>query len=176
MTLCPKCGTENPNDNKFCGKCGKDISPVTKSKKINGSKRNKYLISYAIVILVIVSIGLIASNYLPSLFPSSLFPFGKPSVHVDDIKGTIKFTSTQISFRIYNSGDAIARNVAVTISVSTDGIPNDVQTKHLYIGNIEPGESKQITTEVESTNIKNKSFQIIPSYDGSSRSPFAGLP
>lgn len=27
--FCPKCGTKNPEDGKFCRKCGTDLSPVT---------------------------------------------------------------------------------------------------------------------------------------------------
>ncbi len=27
--FCPKCGTKNPDDGKFCRKCGTDLSPVT---------------------------------------------------------------------------------------------------------------------------------------------------
>ena len=36
--FCPKCGTKNPDDGKFCRKCGTDLSPV--SEALSGKSPN----------------------------------------------------------------------------------------------------------------------------------------
>ena len=44
--FCPKCGTKNPDDGKFCRKCGTDLAPVTQmlsgvTPKYTSSKKKR---------------------------------------------------------------------------------------------------------------------------------------
>jgi predicted nucleic acid-binding Zn ribbon protein len=52
MKICNKCNTENPDDAKFCRKCGKELH----------NKKNFILILIGIALLVIVIIAIINSN------------------------------------------------------------------------------------------------------------------
>lgn len=61
MRICPKCGTENKSDAKFCGKCGAaltDLEPHTreeaKQARRNNKKHGKWLIITLIVVILIL--------------------------------------------------------------------------------------------------------------------------
>ena len=128
---------------------------------MNPDTRGKLI---AVVLLAVIGIGLLYSLSAIGLIHNIPF-FGKPDINVDEIKGTTGFTGTKISFQIYNSGDAPARNVAVTITIYSGERTNPVESKHVFIGSLQPGESRRVTTDMETTGIKDAQFQIIPSYE-----------
>jgi predicted nucleic acid-binding Zn ribbon protein len=59
--FCPECGSENPEHNKFCGKCGTEIhSPAPKLIK------KDYLVGFLwlfIIFLVFAAVGCLVIDY-----------------------------------------------------------------------------------------------------------------
>ena len=119
-------------------------------------------VSFIILVAVLGLIFLIGLSWIGWIH---LPFFGKPDINIDEIKGNSGFSGSVISFQIYNSGDAPARNVAVTITIYSGERTNPVESKHVFIGSLQPGESRHITTEMKTTGIKDGQFQIIPSYE-----------
>lgn len=62
---CPKCGTENSDNSKFCKNCGEELSAPTTSSKNDRDK--KIIIGLiAVVAILLVGIALFASGALGS--------------------------------------------------------------------------------------------------------------
>lgn len=124
---------------------------------LNKKESRGYLGFLLCVLIIFVSTGLwfLYVTNGPSLL-------GKPSLGIDDINSVQGFTGTTITFRIYNSGNAASENTKVTIEIYPEE-GQILESKTIYIGKLNPGESKQMTTKMESANIKNGSVRIIPS-------------
>jgi hypothetical protein len=109
-----------------------------------------------LLILAAILIGLV------SISPFSYYIFGKSDVHVDDINGVQGFTGTTITFQIYNSGNAASENTRVTVEMYPEE-GQILESKTIYVGKLNPGQSKQMTTKMESSNVNNGTIRIIPS-------------
>ncbi|MGB9980130.1 zinc-ribbon domain-containing protein [Methanobacterium sp.] len=59
--FCPKCGTKNRENAKFCEKCGNDLNAASKITKENTSSPVKFLI--VICVILIAGLG-IAAGYI----------------------------------------------------------------------------------------------------------------
>ena len=155
--FCPKCGMDNPESNAFCGKCG--IKLQQNISKNSPKKESRVWI--ALVILAVVSTGLVSLFLLTQIFAIHAPFVGKPSVHIDDQSGAQGFAGTKITFRIYNSGDSTAQNVAAAITIySPDGLIA-LESKQIYVGNLNPGDSKQLTVDMLTTG-NNLTYRIVP--------------
>ncbi len=55
--FCPKCGGENPNNGKFCTRCGQELIPNTKEAKSSSAAKKVVLITVAIVAAIALVIG-----------------------------------------------------------------------------------------------------------------------
>ena len=122
-------------------------------------KKDSNLGNIAIFVIVLLIIFMFGAKFI--LFGNSL-PMGRPNIGIDDINGVEGWTGTTITFRIYNSGNAAAENVRTTVEIYPEEGPV-LESKSIYIGKINPGESKQMSTKMESSDIKNGSVRIIPS-------------
>ena len=72
--ICKKCGTENPEENKFCSKCGKKL----KSKNKMDSKKKKVIIIVSIIlvlIIIVTSILLFINNKNKEIYQSATNSF-----------------------------------------------------------------------------------------------------
>jgi len=72
--ICKKCGTENPEENKFCSKCGKKL----KSKNKMDSKNKKVIIIVSIILvlaLIVTSILLFINNKNKEIYKSATNSF-----------------------------------------------------------------------------------------------------
>ncbi len=149
--ICPKCGIENPSDNKFCKDCGIPLTsaPQTPHKKVN--KLDKI-----IAIFIIIA----AFGALLFIFTGG-YPLGKPSVHIDDIQGTpnLLLSSFQIKFHIYNSGNGKAEKIYAGIGLEDAATGKTINSKSVYVGNLNPGESRIVTGTIPySGNYQNLKY------------------
>lgn len=62
--ICKKCGTENPEENQFCSKCGKRI---VEKNKMSSKKKKIIIISILSIVIIIASYFLFTSFYLVDL-------------------------------------------------------------------------------------------------------------
>ncbi len=156
--LCPKCGTENSDQNKFCGKCGTEIqSPPALEPSSKPLLNGGYLIGLLWLFGLFIVLG-VAGCLVISLNHSAHSPFG-PSLHVDDNTGVNWFGIVKFQFRVYNSGYAPAKNVEATINIM--GTKGELLTsKAVYVGNLDPGKSTTITTNVYGSYPEGSKYTI----------------
>lgn len=67
MVTCPKCGSKNSDDAKFCKKCGQSLKGTPKIQKHetpSGSNRTIIIAAIAVAIIVLAGIGVYASGIL----------------------------------------------------------------------------------------------------------------
>jgi hypothetical protein len=157
--FCPKCGNENPDTNQFCGKCGTTLPSQASSLQTPPPLKNKgmgYVWVLIIIILLIAIWCMLISPYNPTQLKYS------SDLHIGEATGINGFNSLTIKFQIYNSGNAKATNVQATVKI-LDVNNKILASKGVYVGNIDPGDSKTITTSIQGTFPQSSKYQIIPS-------------
>jgi len=142
---CKKCGHQEDNNGKFCHQCGAVL------------KNDKKIPIFNLIILIIFLMGLLALVLI-----STGTIFGKPHLNIGDSTGTNWFGQLKIQFQIYNSGDAPAKNVYADIQIIDKDQITIIKSKSIFVGNLQPGESKTITTTIEGTIPQDSLFRIIP--------------
>ncbi len=154
---CPECGTENKDIATFCLECGAKIKPKPK-------KKNAAIFAFlAVVVIIFLTWAFLSSALFAPM--SSASPFGRSQVHVDELTGTQGLQSATIKFNIYNTGDTAAKNVYAKIDLSMDDFKTIFTSKSLFVGTINPGESRPITTEIPLAYTTQKfQFRVIPQY------------
>jgi hypothetical protein len=148
---CPECGTEIKDQSIGCDKCG---------KKFEKPKRKDY--GYLIVFLIIVGFSFF-SIWAFLINPSSPIA-SKPQVHVDEISRGYAFGQSAIMFHIYNSGNGVANNVFAQIYVINGDSGTTIASKRIFVGNLNPGDSKQMGTTITHANYQNIKIRIVPQY------------
>lgn len=140
--FCPKCGKENPDTNQFCGNCGVPLVRSPTNKQLPPKSKNNNFIIGLIVFIILGAIfynpimGYLNTNYL-----------GQPSLHIGELNAVpdIMSGNLQFKFRVYNSGNGAAKNVYATIGLEDATSGKSLTSKQVYVGNLNPGEIKDIT-------------------------------
>lgn len=156
--FCPECGSENPEQNNFCWKCGTKIRrPPAPESSTKPLLRGGYLVGLLWLFCLFLVLGA-AGCLVISLNHSAQNPFG-PSLHVDENTGVNWLGIVKFQFRVYNSGYAPAKNVEATINVM--GSKGELlASKTVYVGNLDPGESTMITTNVYGSYPEGSKYTI----------------
>ena len=128
---CPKCGTKNTKESKFCVKCGNDMTK-TKSKKsqtvadvnLNNKKTNNkkiFIIIAAVIVVAIVAFILIKKlgGDLPKNVSSIFNPDQPILVEKDDKYGYINSDGKFIIDPVYESASSFNGDFAVVKSIVT---------------------------------------------------------
>jgi len=146
--FCPKCGKEKPDDKQFCGECGTSLVRSPTNEQVPPKSKNNNFIIGLIVFIILGAIfynpimGYLNTNYL-----------GKPSLHIGELNAVPDFMSgdLQFKFQVYNSGNGVAKNVYATIGIEDAISGKSLTSKQVYIGNLNPGEIKDITARLPYT-------------------------
>jgi ribosomal protein L40E len=157
--FCPECGTENPEHNKYCWNCGTKIQrPPAPEPSAKPLLKGGYLVGLLWLFGLFLVLG-VAGCLVISLNHSAQNPFS-PSLHVDDNTGVNWFGIVKFQFRVYNSGYTPAKNVAATIKVI--GSKGELlASKTVDVGNLDPGESTTITTNVDGSYPEGSKYSIL---------------
>lgn len=156
--FCQKCGAENKDTAKFCQDCRLRFSN-DENHKIGSQKKGTWIVfGFCALILLLFIWSLLTSG----MFNLSIF--GKPSIHIDEAHGISLFGSATIKFNIYNSGNAAANNVYALVNVIDPDTGKTLHSKRIFIGNLNPGESKSITTSLPDDIPATMKFTVIPQY------------
>jgi len=156
--FCPDCGKENTDNKYFCGNCGTCLvrSPTNKPVPLK-SKNNNFIIG----LIVFIILGAIFYNPIMGYLNTNYL--GKPSLHIGEFNAVPDFWSGEIQFKfqVYNSGNGAAKNVYATIGIEDAISGKSLTSKQVYVGNLNPGESKDITAGLPSpTNLTNIKYSV----------------
>jgi hypothetical protein len=156
--FCPDCGKENDSSKSFCTKCGAALirNPANKTEP---SKPTNHTFFIGLIIFIVLCLifynpimGYLNTNYL-----------GKPSLHLGEFDTVPNFLSgdVQYKFQVYNSGNGAAKNVYATIGVTDTKSGESLASKQVFVGNLDPGESKIITATLPySSNYAGAKFTV----------------
>jgi len=133
-----------------------DKLPAIQSPTLKPIKTG-YLVGFLCLFIFFLIFAAIVGLPITSKHPAPN-PFS-PSLHVGDRTGTNWFGSLKIQFQAYNSGNAPAKNVEATINVI--GSEGELLTsKTIFVGNLDPGESKSFTTSIYGSYPENSKYTI----------------
>ncbi len=148
---CEKCGAEILDESKGCEKCGKNIDQQKKK-------------DYAWILVLLFIVGMLAF-FIWAILTNPYSPIAlKPNIQVDDTSGSQGIGYSDVSFQIYNSGNLKASNVYAKIDIVTADSEKVIASKTIFIGSLNPGDSRSMKTRVEHTNSNNLKFRVIPQY------------
>jgi len=146
--ICPQCKNQNDDNQAYCENCGTQLKQPNISPE-NNNQRKSYLKDIIAIFLIIFVIWLVAGqqSIILSLLGS---PFGQPSAHIGEMSVTSNIWdgTTTFNIQVYNSGNAVAKNVYVDLTVYNSDKSKTLASKNLFVGNIEPGQTRTATSTI----------------------------